>query len=138
MITINEIKTEQELEAVLTLCYRILGTANPDLYGRGAWLARLNDGLQPMVCAQDDGKVVSAVLGRRESSDSLIIGFVACDEAYRRQGITKKLMEYFGELAARMGYKYITLGSQEDAFYEKCGYKRIAEIHGQSIYQKVL
>ena len=34
--------------------------------------------------------------------------------------------------------KYITLGSQEDAFNEKCGYKRIAEIHGQSIYQKVL
>lgn len=31
-----------------------------------------------------------------------------------------------------------TLGSEEDIFYEKCGYKVIFQTHGQNIYQKLL
>lgn len=49
-----------------------------------------------------------------------------------------KIDETFEEKARELGYKYITLGSKEDAFYEKCGYKTIFEINGQNIYQKVL
>lgn len=30
------------------------------------------------------------------------------------------------------------IGSKEDAFYEKCGYKAIFQIQGQNIYQKIL
>jgi len=137
-LTIKEIKTEQELKNVLELCYRILGHENSELYGYDAWFKRLMDGLQPLVYAQDNDKIVSAVLGRSESAESLVIGFVACDEAYRRQGITKRLMSYFEELARKMRYKYITLGSEEDIFYEKYGYKPIFQIHGQNIYQKIL
>lgn len=33
-------------------------------------------------------------------------------------------------------YQYITLGSQEDSFYEKCGYNAIFQIEGQNVYQK--
>lgn len=33
------------------------------------------------------------MLSPRIETDSLVIGFVACDENYRRQGITKKLMK---------------------------------------------
>ena len=47
-------------------------------------------------------------------------------------------MNYFEELAREKGFKYITLGSKEDAFYEKCGYKVIFQMHDQNIYQKVL
>ena len=54
---------------------------------------------------------------RAESQDSLIIGFVACSEDYRRQGITKKLMYFFEDIARKKGFKYITLGSKEDAFF---------------------
>lgn len=138
MIKIKEIKTEQELTAVLEMCYRILGNDNAELYGHESWLNRLKDGLQPLLYAFDGDKIVSAVLGRFENKDSLVIGFVACDENYRRQGITKKLMELFEERARALGYKYINLGSKEDTFYEKCGYKNIFEIDGQNIYQKVL
>ncbi len=138
MIEFKEIKTEQELTAVLEMCYRILGNDNAELYGYEAWSRRLRDGNQPLLYACNNEKVVSAVLGRAENKDSLVIGFVACDEDYRRQGITKKLMELFEEKAREMQYKYITLGSKEDAFYEKCGYKTIFEINGQNIYQKVL
>lgn len=134
----KEIETEQELKTVLELCYHILGNNNPDLYGYDAWKKRLEDGLQPLVYAKEEDKVISAVLGRSENKDSMVIGFVACDEAYRRQGITKSLMEYFEKLSKEMGYKYITLGSEADIFYEKCGYKCIAEMHGQNIYQKLL
>ena len=138
MIEIKEIKTERELKSVLEMCYRILGNDNEELYGYEAWLGRLNDGLQPLIYACDGEKTVSAVLGRAENADSLVIGFVACDEGYRRQGITKRLMEHFEIKAKEMGYQYITLGSKEDVFYEKCGYRVIFEINGQSIYQKVL
>lgn len=138
MIEYKEIKTEYELKRVLEMCYRILGNDNAELYGYEAWLGRLRDGLQPLMYAYDGDRIVSAILGRSENKDSLVIGFVACDEDYHRQGITKKLMELFEEKARELGYKYITLGSKEDAFYEKCGYKIIFEINGQNIYQKIL
>ncbi len=138
MIEFKEIATEEELKVVLEMCYRILGNDNAELYGYKAWSRRLRDGNQPLLYACNNEKVVSAVLGRAENKDSLVIGFVACDENYRRQGITKKLMKLFEEKARELGYKYITLGSKEDAFYEKCGYKTIFEINGQNIYQKIL
>lgn len=42
-----------------------------------------------LIYGEKDGKVVAAVLGREECSESLMIGFVACAEEYRRQGITR-------------------------------------------------
>ena len=136
-LSIREIRTEQELEGVLELCYRVLGQDHAEMYGHDAWRKRLANG-EPLVYGEKDGKIVSAVLGREESSESLVIGFVACEEEYRRHGITMALMSYFEDIARRKGYKYITLGSREDAFYEKCGYKVIFQVHGQNIYQKIL
>ncbi len=138
MIKFKEIETEEELKSVLEMCYYILGNDDTELYCYEAWYRRFKDGLQPLVYAYDCDKIVSAVLGRSENEDSLVIGFVACDESYRGQGITRKLMEYFEEKARALGYKYITLGSKEDGFYEKCGYRIIFEINGQNIYQKVI
>ena len=126
------------MDEVINLCYDILGHSNPELYGYDAWKKRFLDGLQPLVYAMKDEKIVSAVLGRAENEDSLVIGFVACHKNYRRQGITKKLMSFFEDIARKKGFKYITLGSKEDMFYEKCGYKVIFQIHGQNIYQKKL
>lgn len=137
-VIMKEINTEQELRDVLDLCYSILGESNPELYGYAAWYQRFRDGLQPLVYAMKDDKIVSAVLGRAENQDSLVIGFVACHEDYRRKGITKRLISYFEELARVKGYKYITLGSKEDTFYEKCGYNVIFQVHEQNIYQKML
>lgn len=137
-VILKEIETEVELKEVLELCYSILGEENSELYGFDAWHKRLLDGLQPLVYAVKDEKIVSVVLGRTENADSLVIGYVACHENYRRQGITKKLLFFFEDIAKEKGFKYITLGSKEDAFYEKCGYKVIFQIHGQNIYQKVL
>ena len=137
-VNMKEIETEQELRDVLEMCYDILGTDNEELYGYDAWHKRFKDGLQPLVFAKKDGKIVSAVLGRAENQESLVIGFAACHEDYRRQGITKDLLYYFEDLARNKGFKYITLGSKEDEFYEKCGYKVIFQVHGQNIFQKVL
>lgn len=134
----KEIETEQELSDVLELCYDILGTDNSELYSYDAWHKRFIEGLSPLVYAMKDNKIVSAVLGRAENKDSLVIGFVACHEDYRKLGITKELLSYFEDLARKRGFKYITLGSKEDAFYEKCGYKVIFQIHEQNIYQKIL
>ena len=137
-LVIKQIKNETELKEVLDLCYSILGQKDDDLYEYKAWAKRLHDGLQPLVYGIKDGKIISAVLGRAENEDSLIIGFLACDEKYRLQGITRKVLNCFEELAKSQGFKYITLGSKEDAFYEKCGYKVIFQINKQNIYQKIL
>ena len=137
-VSMIEIETEKELKDVLEFCYNILGEVNSELYGYEAWYKRFLDRSQPLVYAWKDEKIVSAILGRTENQDSLIIGLVACHKDYRRQGITKNLLEYFEKLAREKGYKYITLGSKEDIFYQKCGYNIIFEIHGQNIYQKIL
>ncbi len=138
-ICMKEIRSEQELKDVLELCLDILGRDVPEIYGYDAWHERLLGGREPLVYAQaGDGRVVSAVLGREENKDSLVIGFVACHKDYRRQGITRGLMQYLEGLAREKGYKYITLGSKEDVFYEACGYQVIFQVHGQNIYQKVL
>lgn len=140
---IHEIQHEKELSAVLRMCYDILEEQSPDLesspiYGYSAWLDRLRNGRQPLVYASEDEQIVSAVLGRAESSDSMIIGLVACDKVYRRRGITKQLMGYFEDTVKKMGYRYITLGSFADEFYEHCGYKVICKLEDQNIYQKLL
>lgn len=135
---IKEIKTERELRDVLEICYRILGKDDSEFYCYAAWERRLRDGLQPLVYAVKDGKILSCVLGRAENKESLVIGFVACEEEFRGRGITKALMGYFEKRARQMGYKYITLGSKADGFYDSCGYKVIFEINGQNIYQKLL
>lgn len=137
-VKIKEIETERELDEVLNLCYSILGETDSELYGYDAWHERFLNKMQPLVYAVKDDMIVSAVLGRAENSENITVGFVACHENYRRQSITKKLMQYFENSAGKLGYKYVTLGSKEDIFYEKCGYSKIFELNGQSIYQKVL
>ena len=136
MLIIKAIETVSELDSVLDLCYRVLGDDNPELYGRDAWHKRFADGLQPMVCAQSNEKIISAVLGRRESAESLVIGFVACDENFRGQGITKKLMAYFEELATKMGYKYITLGSKEDVSTRSAATSAFSRFTGRAFIRK--
>ena len=123
-LILKEIKTEEELKAVLELCYRILGNNNEEIYGFDAWHSRLREGGHPMVYAVKDDRIVSAVLGRSESNGNVIIGMVACHEDYRRQGITRKLMDYFEERAREMG------------FYESCGYKVIFHNGNQNVFQK--
>lgn len=141
---IRRVENEEELGEVLRLCYSVLGNHLKDVdnYRYEDWVKRLDDGGGKLLLyAGENGRAVSAVLGRRESNDSLILGFVACDEKYRGQGITKRLMLMLEENAREIGYKYITLGADDMAvgFYEKCGYTMIgSSSHGQKIYQKLL
>ncbi len=137
-IQLREIRTEEALRAVLDLCYAVLGEAQPDFYQYDAWLERLHNGKQPLLYAEDANGVAAAVLGRAENADSLVIGFVVCREDCRRKGIAKRLMAVCETRAREMGFRYITLGSMEDAFYTACGYSVIFQVNGQNIYQKVL
>ena len=137
-IIYKQVETQTELKEVLKLCYRILGGDDTELYGYNAWYKRFVEGIHPMIYAEKNGEIVSCVLGRAENQESLVIGFVACHEDYRRQGITRSIMGLFEDLAKEKGYRYITLGSKEDIFYEKCGYKVINNISGQNVYQKVI
>ena len=104
-LTVKQIETEEEIQKVLELCYRVLGEWNNELNGYDASRERWKNGLQPLVYAAKDVHVVSAILGRADNKDSLIIGFVACHEQYRRQGITQRLMEYFETLAKEKGFR---------------------------------
>lgn len=145
MVTNYEIYTienEKELNIVLNMCYKILGEHLRDTenYRYEDWKNRLESQSNLLLFATVEGVVVSAVLGREENKESLIVGFVACETKYRKQGITKAVMDRFISNAKIMNYKYITLGAASDAnvFYEKCGYHCINKMHGQNIYQKLL
>lgn len=139
---ISIIKDETTLKRVLDICYCILGEHLRDIenYRYEDWKARINGYSEILLYAHDNDKVISAVLGRKENDDSVIIGFTACVEDYRKKGITKCVMKLFEINARNLGFKYITLGSAHEAeiFYEKCGYHLINELHGQKIYQKSL
>lgn len=130
-----------ELNKVLKFCYEILGghDDNDNVYGPAAWANRLNENYL-MVFAETDGDIVSAVMGRAENPDSVVLGFAACRADCRNNGITSSLLSKLENNARQYGYKYITLGAADEAvgFYEKCGYNMIAEMHGQKIYQKLL
>lgn len=141
-IDYREITDEALLLPTLELCYAILGenTRTNELYSPSAFAERLADFSTILLCACDGGHPVAAVLGRPESPDSLVMGLVACDKAYRGRGITRELVRRFDRNAKALGFKYITLGAANDAweFYEKCGYAQIGEVHGQKIFQKML
>lgn len=128
-----------ELNKVLKFCYEILGERNDDVYGPAAWANRLKENYL-MVFAEADGDVIAAVMGRAENQDSIVLGYAACKAACRKSGITSSLLSTLENNARAYGYKYITLGSADEAvgFYEKCGYHVITEMHGQKIYQKLL
>ena len=130
-----------ELNKVLKFCYEILGEHddNDNVYGPAAWANRLNENYL-MVFAEADGDIVSAVMGRAENQDSIVLGFAACRADCRNNGITSSLLSKLENNARKYGYKYITLGSADESFgfYEKCGYHMITEMHGQKIYQKLL
>lgn len=115
-VNMKEIETEQELKNVLEMCYNILGTENSELYGYDAWYKRFTEGLQPLVFAIKDEKIVSAVLGRAENKESLVIGFVACHENYRKQGITKALLNYFEDLARKKDSNILLWGPKKINF----------------------
>ena len=104
------------------------------------WEDRISKWSKILVYAEVDDRVISAVLGRPENNDSLVMGFVACDENYRNQGVTRCLINEFENNAKIVGYKYITLGASPNAngFYKKCGYAEIKETNEQKIYQKFL
>lgn len=140
MYQISFVETEEQLKRVLDFCYGILGEHLREIapYRYRDWIERLEEDKKLLVYAYEDGRVISAVLGRRESAESLVCGFVACEAGRRRQGITKRLMDRFEAEAAKAGFRYITLGSEADGFYEKCGFHVIGEMHGQVIYQKLL
>ena len=169
-ISVGYVETEEELKTVLRLCYRLLAPElmvtlseerddsedviteeikNGDvvtseifenIYAYAAWRERMEKYSRLLVYAKKDGEIVSAVLGRPESEESLVCGMVACDEKFRLRGITRMLMEKFVKNAHEMGFRYITLGADGDAegFYEKCGFHVIFEVHGQKIYQRML
>lgn len=140
MYQVSFVRTEWELKQVLDFCYGILGQHLRDIspYRYEDWKERIERDSKLLVYAHEDGNVISAVLGRRENEESLVCGFVACEIGHRRQGITRRLMDIFETEAVRAGFRYITLGSEEDGFYEKCGFHMIDEMHGQKIYQKLL
>ena len=94
MYEISYIETEEQLKQVLDFCYDILGQHLRDIenYRYDDWKDRIKSDSKLLVYAHEGGHVISAVLGRRESAESLVCGFVACAPEHRRQGITRGLI----------------------------------------------
>ena len=76
--------------------------------------------------AEDDGKIVGVLRGRKERLASL---FVRGDR--HRQGIGRKLVQRFEEESMRQGVTVVRLASSLFAvpFYQSMGYKKSTGIH---------
>lgn len=137
---IKQVSSEQELRAVLDLCYSILGEHHEGLYSYKAWCRRLEHNYLLLYAECGDGKPISAVLGRVENAEGVIVGFVACKEEYRRMGITSSLMRALEQSAAERGFSRLTLTSYNDAwkFYQSLGYTLLSDRLGRKTYQKEL
>ncbi len=68
---------------------------NVEHYRYEDWRERLKNEKEFLQFVYKNNRVISAVLERKESMESLIDGFVACDDKYRNLGITKRLMSEF-------------------------------------------
>lgn len=134
---IRQITDERTLKSVLDMCYSILGEHYEGLYSHEAWRRRL-DRSYLLLYAESGGEPIAAVLGRAESSESVVIGFAACREQFRNRGVTSALVRAFEHNARRHGYSKITLTSYNNAcgFYESCGYDIIEEKYGKKTYCK--
>lgn len=78
-----------------------------------------------MFVALDNDKFVGGVHGSI-TEDSMYIGWLAIDEAYRGNGIGKKLMSKIEEKAKELNVFSINLGTvefQAEQFYSKLGYR---------------
>lgn len=135
--TIRQIADERTLKSVLDMCYSILGEHYEGLYSYEAWCRRL-DRSYLLLYAELGGEPIAAVLGRAESTESVVIGFAACREQFRKRGVTSALVRAFEHNARRHGYLKITLTSYNNAwgFYESCGYDIIEEKYGKKTYCK--
>ena len=67
-------------------------------------------------------------------SDHYIIGRVAVLKSFRGTGLGMFIMDETEKLAAKLGARFVKLGSQVQAigFYEKCGYTE----HGERYYEE--
>jgi|GEM_PF-1438681 len=110
---ISYVESAEQLNAVLALCCSILGQHISEIenYRYEDWERRISANSRLLLFAHEGDQVIAAVLGRPESEDSLVMGFAACDAAFRKRGITKRLVAQFEANARMMRFKYITLGA---------------------------
>ncbi|UNM96370.1 GNAT family N-acetyltransferase [Ignatzschineria rhizosphaerae] len=86
-----------------------------------------NDPLE--IIAKENGKIIAGLLGR-SIWGTLQIQFLAVDEAYKGQGLGKKLMLEAERIARERKCHYIavdTFSFQAPEFYKALGYKIFAE-----------
>ncbi len=126
-ITIRNIANVDELRAAYALAKQYLGgdvlsELNPQ-YALSSWQQRLREGSTLLITAFEGGAPVGMVWGR-DDNGGVTIGPVAVDQAYRRTGWGRKLLQTFEQAAYQAGYRQLTLGSTESAerFYLRCGY----------------
>jgi len=79
-----------------------------------------------VIVAEDDGKIVGVLRGRKERLGSLFV----CKD-YHRRGIGRRLVERFEMESARLGVKVIRVAATLYGvpFYSAVGYKRSTGMH---------
>jgi len=137
---IGYIDTISKLRDALALCYRILGKA-PEGTSK-FWEMYICSHSKVMLYAHVHGKVISAVFGRDDEEDieALHLSLAACDEEYRRRGITRNLLSFLERNARELRYKHVVLntGPGAEEFYDRCGYRVVQVMTGFKVYKKDL
>jgi len=123
MFVVQEAKTQKELDAIISLRYKIL---------RQPWnqsLESASDGLEANTInafiEDENGNAIAC--GRLQENENKIgqIRFMAVDATYQGKGLGKLVLKFLEEKGKLMGLEKIELHARENAlaFYESAGYK---------------
>lgn len=83
------------------------------------------------IIAKDKNKIMGIGRLHKLSDEEGQIRYMAVDETFRKKGTGKAILDKLHEKAKELNLKKIILNARKDAvkFYEKQGYKKIAQAH---------
>jgi N-acetylglutamate synthase-like GNAT family acetyltransferase len=123
MFTVKESKSNQELEAILGLRYKIL--REPWKQPASTATDSLEDSSINAYISDENGKAIACARLQENENKTGQIRFMAVDGAYQGKGLGKIIMEHLEKRAKETGLNSVELQARENAvkFYESCGYK---------------
>lgn len=97
---------------------------NP-IYSYDAWLKRMDSDSDLLIYASLQDRVIGIAFGRLTDPTTVIIGPVAVNDLYKRNGIARFMLEKLETNAKSKGVKKLTLGALKDGegLYKRLAYE---------------
>lgn len=127
-IKIKTVSDSNSLRAAYTFYTKMFkdksDITNP-IYSYDAWLKRMESNSDLLIYASLQDQVIGIAFGRVTNHTTVIIGPVAVEDLYKRNGIARSMLEKLEVNAKSKGIKQLTLGALKDGegLYKRLAYQ---------------